>query len=38
MGLPQAINKLSLINKLISLESLEKNGEIIKVYATVTSH
>ena len=37
MGLSQAINKFSLINKLISLEPLEKNGEIIKVYASVTS-
>ena len=37
MGLSQAINKLSLINKLISLEPLEKNEEIIKVYASVTS-
>ena len=37
MGLSRAINNLSLLSKLILLESLDKNGEIIKVYVTLTS-
>ena len=37
MGLSRAINNLSLLSKLILLESLDKNGEIIKIYVTLTS-
>ena len=37
MGLSRAINKLSFISKLKLLESLDKNGEINKVYVAATS-
>ena len=37
MGLSRAINKLSFISKLKLFESLDKNGEIDKVYVAAAS-